>query len=70
MNRRAAFLTIFLLVAVLIFSGFGCRAKPQDKVTLVFWNLWDDSDVWRDLISTYEATVAADKTKPPIKIQY
>lgn len=70
MNRRGAFLTIFLLISVLIFSGFGCRAKPQDKVTLVFWNLWDDSDAWRELISVYEATVAADKTKARIKIQY
>ncbi len=70
MNRRIAFLTIFILISGLIFSGFGCRAKPQDKVTLVFWNLWDDSDVWKDIISEYEATVAADKTRSPVKIQY
>lgn len=70
MNQRATILTIFLLISVLIFSGFGCRAKPQDKVTLVFWNLWDDSDTWKELISAYEATVAADKTKALVKIQY
>ena len=58
-------LPLFLILIFLSVSGFGCR-NPQEKkeITIVFWNLWDDSSQWKDLIENYE------KTHPNIKIRY
>lgn len=46
------------------------RACLKDKITLVVWNLWDDSDTWKEMIDSYAAVTAADLTRPKIKIEY
>lgn len=70
-KNKINFLVIFILISVLMFSGFQCtrqdRAKP---ISLVVWNLWDDESSWKDMIASYEASVAADQTRAPIKIVY
>ena len=62
------FKKLFILSLVLIFlsvSGFGCRDPYEnEEITLTFWNLWDDSGQWRELIEAYE------EANPNIKIRY
>lgn len=74
--------TIFTLVLVLI-AGIGifagksicislklCKPPVRPPITLVVWNLWDDEKSWKSMIDSYEALVANDPTKQPVKIVY
>lgn len=78
MNRNYKFFSLFILTfSLVLFSGceLPCgwgpfRACPKDKITLVIWNLFDDSDTWDDMIKAYTAASAADITRPKIKIEY
>lgn len=49
---------VFLsLILILSFSGFSCRCgelESPEPFTLVIWNLWDDSDVYEDIIKQFE----------------
>ncbi len=62
----------------MLFSGAGCefcgwgplRECPRNNVTLVVWNLWDDSSTWKEMNDSYKALTAADKTLAKIKIEY
>ena len=62
------FKKLFIIILVLVFligSGFGCRDPyEKEEITLTFWNLWDDSGQWKDLIEEYE------RDNPNIKIRY
>jgi multiple sugar transport system substrate-binding protein len=71
-NLNFKFLTIFSLTGFLIFSS-GLSCTRQDRLpayTLVVWNLFDDSDAWKEMIESYVASVKADQTKQPVKIEY
>jgi multiple sugar transport system substrate-binding protein len=58
-------LPLFLILIFLSVSGFGCRDPyEKEEITLTFWNLWDDSGQWRELIEAYE------EANPNIKIRY
>jgi multiple sugar transport system substrate-binding protein len=58
-------LPLFLILIFLSVSGFGCRdPHEKEEITLTFWNLWDDSGQWRELIEAYEIA------NPNIKIKY
>lgn len=74
MKRKLDFLTIFLLMGILIFApgaDLGCIRKDKGKpITLVVWNLWDDTDSWKEMISSYVTYSAADQSRPTVKIQY
>lgn len=71
LNRKINLLTIFILLMVLVFSGFQCTRPINPKpINLIVWNLWDDEASWKDMIASYEASIAADKTKVPVKIVY
>lgn len=77
LNRKINYLSILLLLGVLMTSS-GCttcgswpfRACIKEPINLVVWNLWDDEASWNDMIRSYEASVAADQTKIPVKIIY
>ncbi len=58
-------LPLFLILIFLVSSGFGCR-NPHEKeeITIVVWNLWDDSSQWKPLIEAYEII------HPNIRIKY
>ena len=45
---------LLILIAFLIFSGIGCKKAEPEKIELVFWNLWDDSDAFSELIAAYQ----------------
>ncbi len=79
MNRNYKIFSLFVLTfSLVLFSGAGCqlcgwgplRACPKDKITLVIWNLFDDSDTWEQMIKAYTAAAASDITRPKIKIEY
>ncbi|MFH1048614.1 MAG: extracellular solute-binding protein [Patescibacteria group bacterium] len=71
MKSKLNFLIIFILITVLVFSGFQCTRQNRGKaINIVVWNLWDDEKSWEDMIVSYEALVAADETKTPVKIVY
>jgi len=71
MKSKLNFLIIFILITVLVFSGFQCTRQNRGKaINIVVWNLWDDENSWKDMIVSYEALVAADETKTPVKIVY
>lgn len=79
MNRNYKIFSLFFLTfSLMFFTGAGCqlcgwgplRACPKDKVTLVIWNLFDDSDTWKEMIDSYQTASAADITSPKIKIEY
>lgn len=71
MKSKLNFLAIFILISVLVFSGFQCtRPLAKKPITLVVWNLWDNSDTWADMVASYENLTAADETKAPVKIVY
>lgn len=56
---------IFLILLALISTGLKlCPGPPKTKVELVFWGLWDDSDVYESLIKDYE------KLNSGVKIEY
>ncbi len=78
MNKKIKFLSIFFFLSILVFSS-GCtapcgswpfRACPKEKIKLVVWNLWDDKESWEDMITSYEASTAADESKSKIEIIY
>lgn len=71
-KSKAKFFTIFSLIGFLIFSS-GLSCTRQDRLpayTLVVWNLFDDSDTWKEMIDSYVASVNADPAKQPVKIEY
>lgn len=71
LKSKLNFLIIFILITVLVFSGFQCtRQNRGEAINIVVWNLWDDAKSWEDMIVSYEALVAADETKQPVKIIY
>lgn len=52
-------------------SGLTCiRQNRLPAYTLVVWNLFDDSTTWKEMIDSYVASVNADPTKQPVKIDY
>lgn len=58
-------LPLFLVLIFLVSSGFGCRnPRGEEEITIVVWNLWDDSSQWRPLIEAYETI------HPNIRIKY
>lgn len=55
-TQRTRFaITALLVFAIFAFTGQICRKNSEqaEPVTLVFWNLWDDSDVMETVIGTY-----------------
>lgn len=78
MNKKTIFIIVLLLlIVVLNFTGRAicvqvgfCKELPREAIPIVVWNLWDDEKSWEKMISSYEAAVAADKTRQPVKIYY
>lgn len=56
------FLTLALVFALFVFSGFGCKGLSKEEqvatkpVTLEFWTVYDDVDELQKLIQKYRAT--------------
>jgi len=64
-------LIIFSVVlSLLIFSGFGCKGPTTEEqeaaktVTLEFWGVYDESDLYKEIIAKYRAH------HPNVKIEY
>jgi len=62
---------VFLAIAsLLVFSGFGCKGPTAEEqeaaksVTLEFWGVYDESDLYKDIIAKYRTN------HPNIKINY
>ncbi len=59
MSRKI--ITLGLLLAVLVSSGFGCKTVSKDvqqkmqPVTLNYWRVWDGPDDFAELIADYQA---------------
>ncbi|MDP3056942.1 MAG: extracellular solute-binding protein [bacterium] len=71
LKSKLNFFIIFILISVLVLSGFQCTRQNRGKpIDIVVWNLWDDAASWKDMIASYEALIAADETKTPVKIVY
>lgn len=68
MLKKATALTL-LLIFILI-SGFGCKTTSKEvkeatkKITLTFWQTFDDSDAFTEIITKYQAL------HPNITIEY
>jgi len=67
---RHKIITLFLLAAFLVTSGFGCKGADQatqdamKPITLVYWRVFDDVDAFQDIITKYKAL------HPYINIEY
>src|SRR3989339_1298747 len=61
MKQRTKFLAISLLLAVFVFTGFGCKGPDvtaitaSRAVTLEYWTVFDDVDAINALIAGYRA---------------
>lgn len=74
---KAKVLVIFSLAGFLLFSS-GCdacgtwpfRACIKTPYTLIVWNVFDDSDLWKNITDSYAASVRSDSTKQPVRIEY
>ena len=73
MQKRGYFhkvVTIFTIVAVLVLitgctkGGDSSAQKAYQPTTLVYWSVWNDEDMMRDLISDYR------KIRPNVSIEY
>ncbi|MBP6942467.1 MAG: extracellular solute-binding protein [Candidatus Buchananbacteria bacterium] len=59
-----------LLIAVLVTTGFGCKAPSKavqertQPVTLEYWRVWDDADSFAGIIADYQTL------HPNVKINY
>ena len=75
MEKKSIFIIFFLLIAgIVFFEGQAiciqvglCKQLSIPPINLVVWNLWDDETAWKDMIVSYEASVAADPTRQPVK---
>jgi ABC-type glycerol-3-phosphate transport system substrate-binding protein len=73
MNKRGIsyrVVAIFLMVIVLVFTtgctkgGDPAAQEAYKSVNLVYWSVWNDEDMMRDLISAYK------KIRPNVSIEY
>ena len=68
MSKRKSKILYTFLIPVFIFglaaSFPGCKEKPLQSVELEFWGVFDDSDVWRELINQFN------KEYPKTQIKY
>ncbi len=64
--RSSRKIIIIPLLAMLIFGGFGCKETdpPPTPITLEYWRVFDDSDAFGEIITTYQAL------HPHIRINY
>ncbi|PIP26320.1 MAG: hypothetical protein CO140_03425 [Candidatus Moranbacteria bacterium CG_4_9_14_3_um_filter_40_7] len=55
MKEKKIFIGIFILLALALVSGCGCKGKSvkQYDLPLEVWGLFDDSDVFSDIFDTY-----------------
>lgn len=68
---KISLVIIFVLASALVFSGFsGCRKDGLRPIQLTVWNVSGDTKSWESMISSYEASVKADKTVAQVKITY
>ena len=63
-NKLFTILIFLVLLALISTSLRLCPIPPKTKIELVFWGLWDDSDVYESFIRDYE------KLNPEVKIKY
>jgi multiple sugar transport system substrate-binding protein len=70
MKKISTYFSLFMLLVILVTTGFGCknpgkavqeRLKP---VTLEYWRVWEDAEVFAPIIADYQAA------HPNIKINY
>lgn len=68
MAKKKSIILYTLFAPILIFglaaSFPGCKDEPLNEVELEFWGVFDDSDVWRSLISEFN------QEHPKTKIKY
>ncbi|MFH1047922.1 MAG: extracellular solute-binding protein [Patescibacteria group bacterium] len=68
--RSLRHIILLPLLAVLVFGGFGCKgedpavAEITKPITLKYWRVFDDTDAFNEIISTYQAL------HPHIRIEY
>lgn len=69
-TKTFSYVTIPLLMAVLLFAGFGCRGVSKEveeaskPFTLKYWRVFDDEDVFRPIIAKYNAM------HPNVRVEY
>lgn len=64
-KKKTFTILILLILLTLISTSFKiCPGPSKTEIELVFWNLWDDSDVYESLIKDYE------KLNSGVKIKY
>lgn len=65
MTKKIFTILTFLILLTLVSTSFKiCPGPPKVKIELVFWSLWDDSDVYEPLIEEYE------KLNKEVRIEY
>lgn len=55
MKGKKIYIVVFVLLALMLTSGFGCKEKSvkQYDLQLEVWGLFDDSDVFSEIFDTY-----------------